>query len=145
MRHRAPPRRRRRDVARLRAGMQVAGARIVAESGPRLEHIIERRRRELFDRGEALEEAGIVRRHGADRGLLQHDLGEPDPIRISDGARPRPPWQDATMAIVPGEKRGRIGWRQRGAMDLSIVIPAERRALLRATREPGPMCPCLTL
>jgi len=74
---------------RLCAGMQVAGTRVIAEPGPELEHVIERRRRELNDRREAFEEARIVGCDRLDGGLLQHDFGEPDPIRVRGLARTR--------------------------------------------------------
>ncbi len=57
-----------------------------------------------LDGGEAVEEAqveGLDRRH---RGLLQHDLGQPDPIGIGDLPRLGAPRQDPPVAIVPGEQ-----------------------------------------
>ena len=66
----------------LGAGMQVAGARVVAEPGPELEHVVERRGGKLRDRRKAREEARIIRSDRLHGGLLQHDLGEPDPIGI---------------------------------------------------------------
>ncbi len=74
----SPPRSRHRP----RAGMQVAGARVVAEPGPEPQHVVERRRRQRADVRPAREEAreiGPDRLHG---GLLQHDFGQPDPVGI---------------------------------------------------------------
>ena len=74
-------------IERLRARMQVARARVVAEAGPRGEDVVERRGRERGDRREALHPALPVRDHRRDAGLLQHDLADPDRVRI---ARPSP-------------------------------------------------------
>ena len=89
-----------------RAGVQVAGTRVVAEPGPELQHVVERRGGELRDRRKALEEARIIRSDRLDGGLLQHDLGEPDPVGIGPLAGARPPRQHAAMAVVPGEQVG---------------------------------------
>ena len=40
--------------------------------------------------------------------VLQHDLGEPHPVRIGRLAARRAPRQHAPMAVVPGEQRGRL-------------------------------------
>ncbi len=87
------------------AGMQIARARIVAEPGPGLEHLIERCRCERMHVAPAREEAVVIRRHGPHRGLLQHDFGEPDPIRIGALAFARTPRQRPAMAVVPGKQR----------------------------------------
>ncbi len=64
------------------AGMQIAGAGVIAEPGPGFEHIVERRRRQRAQIGPARQETRVIGRDGLDRGLLQHDFGEPDAIRI---------------------------------------------------------------
>ena len=89
----------------LRAGMQVAGARVVAEPGPELQHVVERRGGERRDGREAREEARIVRSDRLHGGLLQHDLGEPDAIRVRPLALGGAPRQHAAMAVVPGEQQ----------------------------------------
>ena len=94
---------------RLRAGMQVARPRVVAEARPGPQHLLERRRRQLLDRRPALEEPRVIGRDRLHRGLLQHDLGQPDPVRIGRLARPRAPRQHAAMPVVPGEQRARVG------------------------------------
>ena len=66
----------------LCAGVQVAGACVVAEPGPQFEHVGELRCREAFDRGEALQEARVIGRDRPHCRLLQHDFGEPYPIRL---------------------------------------------------------------
>ncbi len=57
--------------------------------------------------GEAREEALEARPDRGDRGLLQHDLGQPDPVRIGP-SRPATARQgsSAAVAVVPGEQQG---------------------------------------
>ena len=79
-----------RRAPRRRAGgaLQVAGARVVAEARPQVQHFIDRRRGERRHVGEARHEALVVRDDGGHLGLLQHDLRHPHPIgRAVDAAR----------------------------------------------------------
>ena len=71
------------------AGMQIAGARVIAEPRPGFQHLLERRRRERAHVAPAREKAGVIRRDGLDRRLLQHDLGKPDAVGIG-AFRPAP-------------------------------------------------------
>ena len=87
------------------AGVQVAGASIVAKARPGGEHILQRRDGERRDGGEAGYEPFIVRDRRRNGGLLQHDLAEPDMVRIGDLARCRAPGQRPPMAVIPGEQR----------------------------------------
>jgi len=89
---------------RARASVQIAGASVIAEPGPDLQHFLERRRGERADARPALEEFGVIGQNRADPRLLQHDLGEPDPIRIRALAGARAPRQLAAMPVVPGEQ-----------------------------------------
>ena len=79
---------------------QIAGARIISQAGPQRQHILFLRRRQRFHRGEAIEEALVIRDDGLRAGLLQHDLGNPDAVGVG-GA---PPGQIAMAAAVPGEQ-----------------------------------------
>ena len=88
------------------AGVQVAGAGVIAEAGPDAQHILEFRRGKRAHIGPAFEESRVVRRDGPDGRLLQHDLGQPDVIRVRALARRRAPRQLAAMAVVPGEQDG---------------------------------------
>ena len=88
------------------AGVQVSGASVIAEPGPGFQHVIERRRSQRADIVPALQETGVIGRDGLDRGLLQHDFGEPDPVRIGALAGRRAPRQLAAMAVVPGQQGG---------------------------------------
>ena len=94
---------------RLRAGVQVARAGVVAEPGPGLEHVVERRCGERFDIRPARQEFRVIRPDRLHGGLLQHDLGQPDVIGIGPLARRGTPRQMAAMPVVPGEQHGRIG------------------------------------
>ena len=91
----------------LRAGMQIAGARVIAKPRPGAQHIFEVGRRQRLDRRPARQEPRVIRRDGLDRRLLQHDLGQPDAVGSVRCARPRAPRQHARVPVVPGEKIGR--------------------------------------
>ena len=67
----------------LRAAVQVAGAAVVAEAAPEREHLVERRRGQARHVGKALEKARVVGQHRGHLRLLQHDLGQPDAVRIA--------------------------------------------------------------
>ena len=61
----------------LRAAVKIARAAVVAEPAPELHHAFERRG------GKRLEEALVIGNDGAHLGLLQHHLGQPDPIGVT--------------------------------------------------------------
>ena len=67
---------------RLRAGVQVAGAGIVAEAGPFLGDVLPRGIRQRRHVREAAQEALVAWAHRRNGRLLQHDLGQPDAVRI---------------------------------------------------------------
>jgi hypothetical protein len=50
------------------------------------------------------EEALIIRDGCGDRRLLQHDLGDPDAVRVAALARPSAPRQVAPVPVIPGEQ-----------------------------------------
>ena len=100
----------------FRAGVQIARARVVAEPGPGFEHVFERRARKTSHVRPAREKARVIRRDRLHRGLLQHDLGEPDAIGIGPLAGRRAPRQMPAMAVVPGEQCGRIRRSAIGSM-----------------------------
>ena len=89
---------------RLGAGMEVAGAGVIAEPGPQLEHVLDLGRRQRVDRRKPRQELGVIGRDRGDRGLLEHDFGQPDPVRIGRLPRQRAPRQPAAVAVVPGEQ-----------------------------------------
>jgi len=82
--------------------MKVNRARVISEAGPEGEDVVEGRGSERADVREARNEAfevGTGRRH---LGLLEHDLGDPDPIRR---ALSLPGKVAAAVALRPGEQR----------------------------------------
>ena len=80
--------------------MQVAGAAVVAEPLPQLQHVLLVGGGEVGERREGGEEPLEVRDDGGDRGLLEHDLADPDAVRVAVG----PPGQVAAVAVEPGEQ-----------------------------------------
>ena len=86
------------------AGMQVARPRIIAKPGPHAQDIVERGARQRPDVGPARDELLEVGPDRLDPGLLQHDLGKPDPVRVGQLAGRRPPRQLAPVPVVPGEQ-----------------------------------------
>ena len=78
------------------AGVQVTGTRVVAEPGPRGEHVVEGRRGERPHRRKPRHPALPVRDHRLHARLLQHDLADPDRVRIARA----PPGQVAAVAPV---------------------------------------------
>jgi hypothetical protein len=78
--------------------MQIARARIVAKSFPRLAHTCRRRSRNGSQRGERAQELCVLRDDARDLGLLEHQLRHEDPIRIAGAS----PGQVAGAALVPG-------------------------------------------
>ena len=90
-------------------GMQVARAGVVAEPGPEFEHVVELGRGQITRRRPARQEPLIIGRDRFDRGLLQHDLGQPDAVRIGCLAGQCAPRQATAMTVIPGEQGGRIG------------------------------------
>ena len=98
---------------RAGASVQITRPRVIAEPGPDPQHVIEAGCGERGHARPALNKAREIRRDRLDRGLLQHDLGQPDPIGIGPRTFARPPRQNPPMAVVPGEQIGRVrrdGW-----------------------------------
>jgi hypothetical protein len=92
-----------------RAGMQVAGARVIAEALPELKYLVERCRGERQHIGPACHESVEIWRHSRYRRLLQHDFAEPHAVRVGSDAGGGAPRQRAAVAVVPEEKRRGIG------------------------------------
>ena len=67
----------------LRAAVQVARAAVVAEAAPQREHVVERRGGERAHVGKAGQEARVVVEHRRHLRLLQHDLRQPDAVRVA--------------------------------------------------------------
>src|SRR5450830_105316 len=86
----------------LRGLLQVARAGVVTQAGPQVQHLVFRCGGQGFDRWQGGHEAVEVIEHGADLGLLQHDLRDPHPV----GRDALLPGQVmATVAVVPVQYR----------------------------------------
>lgn len=96
---------------RLRTRVEVARARVVAKPGPCREHIVERCRRERVHRRKALHPALPIRNHRLDARLLQHDLADPDRVRVT---RATPREIAAVTRVV----------RDDGSRDLAVFHPS---------------------
>ena len=83
--------------------MQIAGASVIAQPLPGMEHLVEISRGQILDPRPASEKIAKIRTDGRDRRLLQHDLAEPDMIRVGALAGLGPPGQAPPMAVVPAE------------------------------------------
>ena len=85
----------------LRAAVQVARPGVVAEPGPVFDDAFDGRRRQGRDIGETGEKTLVV---GDDRrhlGLLQHDLGQPDPVGVATAL---PGQVMAAGGLLPGDQ-----------------------------------------
>ncbi len=87
------------------AGMEVAGASVIAEPSPGGEHVFEPCRRQRAHGREPADEARIVGYGGGYGGLLQHDLAQPHPIRVGGLAGRGAPGQHPAVTVVPGKQR----------------------------------------
>jgi len=85
----------------LGATMQVARPGVIAEARPVLDDGIDRRRGKRLHIGKTGQKSGVIRDHGADLSLLQHDLGQPDAVRV---LRPLPGQVVAPGGLLPGDQ-----------------------------------------
>jgi hypothetical protein len=84
----------------LRTAMQVARPRVIAQPGPQFEDALERCMRQVLPAsGSAPGNARNRESRSADLRLLQHDLGEPDAVRV---ARLLPRQVVTTARVLPG-------------------------------------------
>ena len=133
-----------------RAGVQVARPRVVAESLPGVEHLVELGAGQSLEARPALQETLEVAGHHRHRGLLQHDLAEPDPVGVGPGAGRRAPGQVAAVAVVPVQQRrrqpgGRFGCRPghrrarrfTDAADARTPVPGYRDSRPRTCARPA--------
>src|SRR4029453_8338726 len=85
----------------LGGGMKISGAVVIAEALPGVEDIVLRSARNGSEARIAAKPFIIIRDHGGDLGLLKHELGDENCVRIT-GFAPR---EIAAMAAKPGEGR----------------------------------------
>ncbi len=115
----------RRD--RLCTCVQVARARVVAEPGPRGEHVVERRRGERVHRRKLRHPPLPVGNHGLDARLLQHDLADPDRVGIARTA----PGQVAAVTLVVRDDSSRDASVVHRVVVPRLVVQVDHRADLR--------------
>src|SRR5256885_2849722 len=84
---------------------QISRARIVAEPLPRAENLTLRGRGKSNCVGEAAEPFIIIWNDGGDLGLLKHELGDEDRVRIGGAA----PGKIAAVFAIPGKERSAKG------------------------------------
>ena len=97
----------------LRAGVQIAGAGVVTQSLPGVQHIIERGGGQRTNIGETRHESVKIGTDRHDGRLLQHDFAEPDAVGVGALAGCGAPGQVAAVAVVPGEQLRRVGMVRR--------------------------------
>ena len=91
----------RHDLART--GMQVARARIIAEAGESLHHVVQRCGGERLQARPARDEIVEIGRRADRCGLLQQDFGQPDAVGLRRLPGWRPPGQLSPVDVPPGE------------------------------------------
>ena len=89
----------------LGALFNIARAGVVAEPLPEPQKGFVRAGRDVFQRGERLPKAHKVLLHGFHARLLQHNLGNPDILRVSGIS----PGEGALVFLIPVQKQFRIG------------------------------------
>ena len=89
---------------RARRGVEVTPARVVSETAPQLENLVEPGGGERVHVGEPCHETFEVRDDCRHPGLLEHDLRDPHPV---EGGVPLPGEVVAAVPVEPGEKRVR--------------------------------------
>ena len=86
---------------RLRTSMQISSPGIISQPRPLLHDPVERGIRQVPHCREQCDESPEIRSNRRDGRLLQHDLAEPDVIRVSRLARQSTPWHAPTMPVIP--------------------------------------------
>ena len=81
-------------------GVEVSGARVIAETRPGLQHAVRRRFGHVSERGETREESLVVVHHPRYLRLLQHELGDEHAVRVASPS----PRQVAAVLTEPRAK-----------------------------------------
>ena len=89
------------------AALEVSRAGVIAEALPRVQDIGRFRARERGEIRKAREPAFVIRQHGRDLRLLEHELGDENGVRIACS----PPGQIAPVTAKPG---GKLAAKARG-------------------------------
>src|SRR5262249_46596395 len=83
-----------------RRGVKVPRPGVVPETRPGREHVLLRGAREPLEVREPLEELLVTSEDGRDGRLLEHDLGDPDPIGVARS----PPGETAPLPAKPRDQ-----------------------------------------
>jgi peptide/nickel transport system permease protein len=86
--------------------VKVAATGVITQAAPEPQHLVLGGSRKRLDGGILPEKPPVVRDHGGDLGLLQHDFGKPYPVRI---ARSLPGQPVAAVQPLPGDELLREG------------------------------------
>ena len=96
--------------------VQISGARIIAQAAPKSQHVILGSGSQGFQVGKAVQKALEIRDRGFRAGLLQHDLGKPDAVRILVPA----PGKIAMPGVIPGKQARGERMRRFGPAHASV-------------------------
>ena len=94
----------------LRAAVQISRARVIAQATPQPQHLVQVSGGQCQHIRKALQEAGVIVQHRAHLRLLQHDLGQPNAVRV---AGVLPGQRAAAMLLLPDHQIGRKTRHQR--------------------------------
>ncbi len=113
-----------------RCAMQISRAAVISEAGPEFQNFFEPCAAQRGNRRKFFEETMVIRKHGGDARLLQHNFRHPDAIGIAAGA----PGKVAAVRGEPVEQRRlkfrECAWREGGvhAVIWTRAILAWRRS-----------------
>ena len=83
-----------------RPALEVAGPGVVAQAGPEPQHLVLRRRGQRGHRWEPLHEPLVIGEDRGDLSLLEHDLRNPDRVRVAR----LPPGQIPVAGAIPRQQ-----------------------------------------
>jgi hypothetical protein len=81
----------------FRGGVEISGTSVITETLPRMEDVAFRSLSQGGETGEPAEPLIIIRDHAGDLGLLKHELGNKDRVRVASSA----PGQIAFVLAIP--------------------------------------------
>jgi hypothetical protein len=85
---------------RFCCGVEISRASVIAEALPHAKHLIFRGARQGAKIGKSAEPLVIIRDHGGDLSLLEHELGNEDCVRVPNPA----PGEIAPMPTIPTQQ-----------------------------------------
>src|SRR5262245_51734433 len=117
-----------------RRAMQVARPRVIAEPGPPGQDVVERRGRQRAHRGKARQPLLEVGDDCLGARLLQHDLADPNGVRIARS----PPGQISMTAAIPADERSTDSSGTRGRRHPPAFYHAAKKRGRPVTEPPPP-------